>query len=67
MISHELSIRRLHESHRCIDLMSDISTVGAIFCHLDDLVEASASFFEARDDVFSVVLHIYYHTIRYGY
>ena len=67
MIPHELAVGGLHESHRCVDLMGDIRTVGAIFCHPDDLIEAAASFFQTRNDVFSVVLHIYYPTIGYGY
>ena len=67
MVTHELTICGLHESHRCVDLMGDISTVCAIFCHLDYLVEAPASFFQTRDDVFSIVLHNYYHTIGYGH
>jgi hypothetical protein len=67
MISHELTISRLHESDRGIDLVSDISTVCAIFCHLDYLIETTASLLQTRDDVFAIVLHNYYPTIGYGY
>ncbi len=57
MVAHELTIRTLHESDRCIDLMSNIGAIRSILGHLDHFFEGSSCFSEAGEDFFSVMGH----------
>ncbi len=69
MVSHELTVCGLEESHSSIDLMSNIRAVRPIFSHLDDFLESSTGFSECDEDVFSIVLHkkIPYHMVWWWY